>query len=561
MPSVDSKQPPKHEFWIPGLTHISPVAEGGQAQVFRALDEENRWVAVKVLRKRARHDRAMHRRLRKEAGLMRGFDHPCILPLYREGVLQDGRPYLISPWIEGTSLRDAPPLLSPGQVASFFVDVLDAVGHAHQSGVLHRDLHPRNLFMTQRYRACVLDFGVAKIGGRNAAESETRDGQLLGVERYSAPEVLRFGSKHATAAGDVYSLGLILREFAARFESLGLPGELGRLLRFCCAESRGGRYRDAAELAAAFRMWRNGMPVPRPNKRGLSRRSLIAATPLLLASMVFFLNPAAPSRLPSSALLTRSSSLVDHVLPVRTEDDSSKFEQRHALLELCASVDALSAPYEAGAVLEPSGVRRLACDRVAGQLARLAGLPNTVQVLLDLLGFRIGMARLDSVLEMTRVEGDLDRFRLGPISSQELDVLRGQRDQSLANLLAENRGTRMAEEAEFRSLLQEARLPQSRRVDHSVDPLIGWTRAEASRFSVLLDQMKTNEAPSEWIALGSARRSLSRLKGAMGGRQASFRDSVQIPAKQIEAWLLEYPNQQALEVRHMRAELADLMGD
>lgn len=549
------------EFWIPGLSHISPVAEGGQAQVYRALDTQKRWVAVKLLRAGSRHDRGLHRRLRKEAELMRRFDHPCILPLYREGVLRDGRPYLISPWIDGVSLRELPQTLKPGRVADFFADVLDAVGHAHQSGVLHRDLHPRNLHMTQRYRACVMDFGVAKIGGRIAAEGGTRDGELLGVERYAAPEVLRFGSKHATAASDVYSLGLILTEFAKRFESIGLPGELQRLLRYCCAESRGARYRDAAELALAFRAWRNRLPVPKPQKPGVSRRGLIAATPLLLASMVFFLNPEAPSRLHSAGLLLPSSALVDRVLPVVNESDSVKFEQRQALLEIGDLVQALRTPYETGAALEPSSVRRAACDHAAAQLADLSGLPDAAEDLLDLLQFRIGLARLDSVTEMVQVEGELDRFRLGPISNQELNRLRDQRDQALARLLADYADTRLGIEAEFHSLLQEARLPQSRRSDFGVDPLIGWTHAEASRFSVLLDRMRKNGASSDWLALGSARRSLNRLRAALGGRQTAHRDDVREPFAQIEAWLLEFPSQQAMEVRQMRAELADLKGN
>lgn len=492
---------------------------------------------------------------------MRRFDHPCILPLYREGVLQDGRPYLISPWIDGASLRELPQTLTPGRVADFFADVLDAVGHAHQSGVLHRDLHPRNLHMTQRYRACVMDFGVAKIGGRISAEGGTRDGELLGVERYSAPEVLRFGSKHATTASDVYSLGLILTEFAKRFESVGLPGELQRLLRFCCAESRGGRYRDAAELALAFRTWRNRLPVPRPQKRGVSRRGLIAATPLLLASMVFSLNRSAPSRLHTAALLQPISALVDRVLPVVNESDSVTFEQRQALLELCDSVEALRAPYKTGAALGPSSVRELACDQAAAQLAELSGLPDAAEDLLNLLSFRIGLAQMDSITEVTQMESGVDRFGLRAISNQELNVLREPRDQAIERLLADYRGTRLGIEAEFQCLLQEARLPQSRRVEFDVDPLIGWTRSEASRFSVLLDQMQANDSARGWIALGSARRSLNRLKAALGGRQTAHSDDVKEPLEQIEAWLLEFPNQQALEVRQLRAELAELRGN
>ena len=557
------------EFWIPQTSRVSFVQEGGQAQVFRALDQENRWVAVKVLHTRSQFDRSMQRRLRKEADLMRGFDHPCILPLYRDGVLPDGRPYLISPWLDGLCLRELPMSLTSGQVASFFADVFDAVGHAHEAGVLHRDLHPRNLFMTQRFRACVLDFGVAKIGGRNSVESETRDGEILGVERYSAPEVLHYGSKHATAASDVYSLGEILREFRSRFENLGLPGELDRLLQFCCSDSLGGRYRDAAELASAFRIWRNRMPVPSPYKRGVSRRSLIAAAPILLTLAIPLLTSWAPSGLSSDAWSLTSGawsldslSLVDSALPELAEStDPQAFELRQALLAACAAVEALFAPYDSGAKLEPSSLRRASCDLVSAELNRLEQQSESATDLLELLSFQVGLAELDALIETVPVRSGALGFRIGPVSNQELQVLRSQRDRPLARILAKYRGTRLGVEVEFRCLMQEARLPQSRRQNNATDPLIGWTRQESVRFSELLDLMEENGAPGKWIALGKARRNLLNLKTAMGGRQVSHQFVVQQQAGQIEANLQQFRNQQAFEVRHMRAELAQLMGD
>jgi tRNA A-37 threonylcarbamoyl transferase component Bud32 len=548
------------EAWIPELRQVSFVQEGGQAQVFRALDQEGRWVAVKVLHMRAQHDRAMQRRLRKEAELMRGFDHPCILPLYRDGVLPDGRPYLISPWLDGLCLRELPTSLTPSQMANFLADVLDAVGHAHQAGVLHRDLHPRNLFMTQRFRACVLDFGVAKIAGQSAAESETRDGQLLGVERYSAPEVLRYGSKHASAASDVFSLGLVLKEFAARFQSVGLPGELDRLLRFCCAPSGGGRYRDAHELASAFRMWRNRMRVPAPCKRGLSARYVIAAAPLLLGLAIPLLTPPAPGRLDSGTWPLHRTSLVERGLPLLAEFESTEFlAQQEALLEAASAVDALLAAYDTGEDLAQSNVRRAACDRVAAQLESLALLPESAADLLNLLSFQVGCAELDALLVPTVLAGDAIGFRMAPISNQELQVLRAQRDQPLARLLEGSRSSRPAMEAEFRCLMQEARLPQSHRLDNGTDPLIGWTRMEAARFSKLLEQMEKGGAPTEWLVLGKARRSLNHLQSALGWRQASFRIEIQEEAKRIATSLQQIPNQQAFEVRHMRAELAEIL--
>jgi hypothetical protein len=130
----------------------------------------------------------------------------------------------------------------------------------------------------------------------------------------------------------------------------------------------------------------------------------------------------------------------------------------------------------------------------------------------------------------------------------------------LARILAKYQGTQLGVETEFLHLMQEARLPQSRRQVNATDPLIGWTRQETARFSELLDQMEENEAPSKWITLGKIRRRLLNLKSALGGRHTSHEYLVRELAAQIQAGLQQFPNQQALEVRHMRSELSELTG-
>jgi hypothetical protein len=245
-------------------------------------------------------------------------------------------------------------------------------------------------------------------------------------------------------------------------EGLGLPGELDRLLQFCLAASRGGRYRDATELASAFRLWRNRLAVLSPHKRGVSRRSLIAAAPLLLTLAIPVLTSGAPIRLSSGTWTAESTSLVDLALPeLANSTDPREIEQRRALLEACATVEALQAPYDSGAELAPSSLRRAACRQAAVQLADLKDLPDSAIDLLDLLSFRVGLAELDSFIETVPLQDGELRFWLGPVSNQELQVLRSQRDQPLARILAKYQGTQLGvdrlDAARNGSLLRTAR--------------------------------------------------------------------------------------------------------
>lgn len=565
------------EAWIPGLKHAQRMEVGGQAEVYRAIDQEGRWVAAKVLRPEARFDRASGKRMRLEARLLRQFEHPGILPLYREGVLPDGRPYLITPWVEGQSLRMLPQSLRPGSLASFFVDVIDAVAHAHQRGILHRDLHPRNLIMTESMRGCVLDFGIAKSLRLGLRESETHEGELLSVDRYTAPELKRLGSKHATAASDVYSFGEILSEHRKSYESLGLPQELDRLLGFATAELPRDRYRDAGELLVAFQAWRNRQAVPAPERRGNSRRSVYAAAPLLLGLLgAWMLSPmvGAPG---SEGFQSASFSLVEGSLPV----DASAAQDAPVNLAEWHKIEAeVTGLHRRNAASEPNdspAQRRADCRRLASAVTDLDPWVRDGLDFRDVLLYRIRHAEIDARTEYVAPQsaapqrdgmGDSEQVRmivpgnsgflLRDLSSQELQVLRAQRDAPLQRIIAASGSSRYALEAEFFALLQEARLPKRTQDAGESSPRMGWAYAESARFRRILDRMEAKGSDPAVIQLGLARQSMQSFWAATRAGHFDYLFETEVRVRQLESRLDAYPDQRFLELIQIRAELVEL---
>lgn len=154
----------------------------------------------------------MRRRFRDEAGVLTRLDHPGIVSLIDAGEIEDGRLFLVLPFHEGRTLRDA---LDPGPLdapfaARLLCEIGEAVGYAHTQGVVHRDLKPENVLLVRRAdgeHPLLIDFGIAQIG--EAAGPRHTTTHLMGSAAYMAPEHLM---GRAEAASDVYSLGVIAWE-------------------------------------------------------------------------------------------------------------------------------------------------------------------------------------------------------------------------------------------------------------------------------------------------------------------------------------------------------------
>jgi serine/threonine protein kinase len=201
------------DLGIDGVGLATQVGSGGFGVVYRARQEAfDRTVAVKVLSIPSRDDEARKRFARecRSMGALSG--HPNIVAVYGSGETSMGHPYILMDFLVGGSLgdlvvREGP--FDPAEVAEIGVKLAGALSAAHAAGVLHRDVKPDNVLVSNYAEPQLADFGIARIQG----STETRTGLITGSLAHAAPEVLKGGP--ATEASDVYSLASTLYALAA----------------------------------------------------------------------------------------------------------------------------------------------------------------------------------------------------------------------------------------------------------------------------------------------------------------------------------------------------------
>ncbi|HEX5071278.1 MAG TPA: protein kinase [Vicinamibacterales bacterium] len=200
------------------------LGQGGMATVYLADDAKHgRKVAIKVMRPEAVAAIGAERFTREIETVAR-LSHPHILPLYDSGSA-DGQLFFVMPYVEGDSLRariDRERQLPIDDALDIARAVAGALGHAHQQGLVHRDVKPENVLLSDGI-ALVADFGVARAAGRTIeshAETQagfqalTRQGIVLGTPKYMAPEQA-FGDQPVDGRADLYALGCVLYEMLA----------------------------------------------------------------------------------------------------------------------------------------------------------------------------------------------------------------------------------------------------------------------------------------------------------------------------------------------------------
>jgi serine/threonine protein kinase len=272
-----------------GLTEIG---RGGMGVVYRGRQISlERDVALKVIRRDRLEEgspaerRQWIDRFRMEAQLVATLDHPHIVPVYEVGE-QDGHHYFSMKLIDGNSLKDCLGRYSgdPRAAAGLMVQVAQAVHHAHQRGLLHRDLKPGNILIDAQGQPHVTDFGLAKrlqTGG-----GMTQSGALVGTAEYMAPEQAA-GRKDLTTTVDVWAFGVILYELLTgrvpfRGDSLvdtlrqvmenepvpprrlqpTVPRDLETICLKCLEKDPRKRYASAEELAGRLRLFLENKPIP-----------------------------------------------------------------------------------------------------------------------------------------------------------------------------------------------------------------------------------------------------------------------------------------------------------
>jgi serine/threonine-protein kinase len=196
---------------------LEKVAAGGMGVVYRARDEHlDRDVAVKVLPSGTLSDDTARRHFRKEAMALAKLNHPNIETVYEFGT-QDGMDFLVMEYLPGKTLADRlrDGTLPEKDVVSLGLQITAALQEAHERGIVHRDLKPANIAITEKGRAKILDFGLAKLlrpVEEGTTETLTDSQAAVGTLPYMPPEQLRGEATDARA--DIYTIGAVLYEMA-----------------------------------------------------------------------------------------------------------------------------------------------------------------------------------------------------------------------------------------------------------------------------------------------------------------------------------------------------------
>jgi len=220
---------------VPGYEIHEELARGGQGVVYRATQTSTRrQVALKVLRDGAIASDDTRRRFQREIELVAGLRHPSIVSVYDSGVTAEGRRYCAMELLRGTPLRREDGLASGASVRATverFAAVCEAVGHAHQRGVIHRDLKPSNILVDEAGAPHVLDFGLARAISDGRDTRLTQTGQVGGTLPYMSPEQVRGLGDAADTRTDVYALGVILYELLSGHFPYGVDGDTVTVMR------------------------------------------------------------------------------------------------------------------------------------------------------------------------------------------------------------------------------------------------------------------------------------------------------------------------------------------
>jgi beta-lactam-binding protein with PASTA domain/tRNA A-37 threonylcarbamoyl transferase component Bud32 len=190
---------------------VGPLGAGGMAEVYLAHDDVlDRSVALKVMSGRYADDEEFVERFKREAQSAAALSHPNIVSIYDRGESEDGTYYIAMEYLPGGTLKDRilkRGALAPRTAASVALQIAEALRAAHGAGVVHRDIKPHNVLVTDTGDIKVGDFGIARAA---TSSTMTRTGSILGTAHYISPEQAM--GEPVGQGSDLYSLGVVLYE-------------------------------------------------------------------------------------------------------------------------------------------------------------------------------------------------------------------------------------------------------------------------------------------------------------------------------------------------------------
>ena len=300
---------------------LEEIGRGGIGVVYRALDTSlGREVALKVLGPAAGRDPEQARRLEQEARAAASLAHPALSVVY-EIDEAEGVTFIAMELVRGRPLAAllAGEPLAPGRALDLAIEVAEGLVEAHARGVVHRDLKPKNVMLTESGHVKIIDFGLAKLlrprppfesGADTPAWGDTDPGRILGTAAYMSPEQVR--GTDVDARSDLFAFGALLYEMLSgepafrretgvetlhavlkepaprlRDEGLGAAAPvLQRVLDRCLAKAPGDRYASAPDLLADLREARRRLEAGSDSSPGPARPARAAAPAALRVLIV-----------------------------------------------------------------------------------------------------------------------------------------------------------------------------------------------------------------------------------------------------------------------------------
>ena len=259
------------------------LGRGAFGEVWKAVDRTlNRTVAVKTPHNPRLGSNELAR-FKKEAQLAARLKHPNIVSVL-ETVTESDRPYIVTDYVDGTSLNEWSHSreLTWREISDLFIQICGALEHAHENGVIHRDLKPTNILVDRSNRPIVADFGLARGAGD---ETLTIEGSPLGSPAYMSPEQARGDRARCDERADLFAVGVMLYELLTgerpfrgqrdailhqvlhsaptplRQLNIKIPIDLETICLKCLSKDPNDRYASAAELMEELERYRDGKPI------------------------------------------------------------------------------------------------------------------------------------------------------------------------------------------------------------------------------------------------------------------------------------------------------------